>query len=55
MTFLPKKFFESANYIIIASRALYKEAINIVRDPEKTRLIPKGVDLQRFNPSFNGL
>jgi glycosyltransferase involved in cell wall biosynthesis len=51
---LVRKVFESADYIIVASRALYKEAINIVRDPEKIRLIPNGVDLERFNPSLDG-
>jgi glycosyltransferase involved in cell wall biosynthesis len=51
---LVRKVFESADYIIVASRALYKEAINVVRGPEKIRLIPNGVDLERFNPSLDG-
>ena len=51
---LVRKVLNEADAIIAASRAVLNEAARLVSDPEKVRLIPNGVDLERFNPKLDG-
>jgi glycosyltransferase involved in cell wall biosynthesis len=42
-----------ADAVIAASKATYNEVCIIVKDVEKTHLIPNGVDINRFNPNLD--
>jgi glycosyltransferase involved in cell wall biosynthesis len=44
---------EGADCIIAASKATYDEALRITSDVKKVRLIPNGVDTNRFNVSLD--
>ena len=49
-----RRVLNSANAIVAASSATFKEASKIVDKPDKIYLIPNGVDIERFNPNLDG-
>ncbi|MHA1610308.1 MAG: glycosyltransferase [Candidatus Njordarchaeales archaeon] len=51
---LIRKVLNSADAIIVASKAVFNEARRIVNDVNKVHLIPNGVDTRRFNPNLDG-
>jgi glycosyltransferase involved in cell wall biosynthesis len=50
---LVKKVLNTADAIIVASKAVFNEAASLVKDVGKIHLIPNGVDTKRFNPALN--
>jgi glycosyltransferase involved in cell wall biosynthesis len=48
-----KKVLKEADAVITASGATFNESKKIVGNTEKVYLIPNGVDINRFNPSFD--
>jgi glycosyltransferase involved in cell wall biosynthesis len=43
-----------ADAVVVASRAVYKEAVKVRGDASGIHLIPNGVDVEQFNPSIDG-
>ena len=48
-----RRVLNDADVVMAASRATFKEACKIVNEADKVRLIPNGVDIERFNPNLN--
>lgn len=46
---------KNADVVIAASHATFNEVNKIVNDVEKIRLIPNGVDVQKFNPHIENI
>jgi len=51
---LVRRALNSADAVIVASRATYTEVRKIVNIPSKIYLIPNGVDINKFNPHLDG-
>ena len=52
---LVRKVLEKADAVVVASRAVFKEAERIMKKTDKLHLIHNGIDLQKFNPLIDGL
>jgi glycosyltransferase involved in cell wall biosynthesis len=51
---ITRRVLNSADAVVAASSATFKEASKIVDKPDKIYLIPNGVDVERFNPNLDG-
>lgn len=49
-----KKVLATADKVLVASTAVFREALGIGVSKEKLVLVPNGVDIDRFNPNLDG-
>ena len=51
---LVRRVINNADAVLVASRAVFREAVSMVDDFSKVYLIPNAVDIKRFNPNIDG-
>jgi glycosyltransferase involved in cell wall biosynthesis len=51
---LVRHVLNNSDLVLVASKAVFDEAVKLVNNIQKLHIIPHGVDIQRFNPNING-